>query len=110
MPCSTYAGRGHPLADATNVDIETLAEWDWALAGSSALRDTFSAFFTERGIVPPGRLVQSSSIALPADMLSRNELLTVLPDPVAQAPLQIGRASCRERVCQQGWLAVVGGS
>lgn len=87
MPCSTYAGRGHPLADARNVDIETLAEWDWALAGSSALRETFSAFFTERGIVPPGRLVQSSSIALLADMLSRNDLLTVLPDPVAQAPL-----------------------
>src|SRR3546814_14382700 len=73
MPCSTYAGRGHPLADATNVDIETLAEWDWALAGSSALRDTFSAFFTERGIVPPGRLVQSSSIALLADMLRSEE-------------------------------------
>src|SRR3546814_12253849 len=87
MPCSTYAGRGHPLADATNVDIETLAEWDWALAGSSALRDTFSAFFTERGIVPPGRLVQSSPIALLADMLSRHELLPLLPDTVAPAPL-----------------------
>src|SRR3546814_16770443 len=69
------------------VGIETLAEWDWAVAGSRALRDLFASFFTERGIVPPGRLVQSSSIALLADMLSRNELLTVLPDPVAQAPL-----------------------
>jgi DNA-binding transcriptional LysR family regulator len=72
---------------ATHIGIEALAEWDWALAGSSALRATFSAFFTERGIVPPGRLIQSSSIALLADMLSRNDLLTVLPDPVAQAPL-----------------------
>src|SRR3546814_14694289 len=53
MPCSTYEGRGHPLADAPTVDIEPLAEWDLYLSGSSALRAPFSAFLTDRGIVPP---------------------------------------------------------
>ncbi|MCE7796257.1 LysR family transcriptional regulator [Sphingobium sufflavum] len=91
LPCGTYASPNHPLAGASGVSIDVLAEQEWALAGSTALRSTFTTFFTDRGILPPARLVQSSSIALLAELVSKNRLLTVLPHVVAQAALLSGR-------------------
>ncbi|MDV3456109.1 LysR family transcriptional regulator [Sphingomonas sp. HF-S4] len=91
MPCGTYAGVNHPLAGGSKLSVEQLADCDWALAGSTSLRTTFSAFFTDRGVMPPGRLVQSSSIALLAQLLGTNAFLTILPDPVAQSPLLVDR-------------------
>ncbi|MET0248759.1 MAG: LysR substrate-binding domain-containing protein, partial [Sphingobium sp.] len=91
LPCSTYASPGHPLAGAKRVSVERLAEQEWALSGSAALRSTFTSFFTNRGLLPPARLVQASSIALLVSLVSRHNFLTVLPDAVAQAPLLAGR-------------------
>lgn len=91
LPCGTYASPGHPLAGAKRVTIERLAEQEWALSGSAALRSTFTAFFTNRGLLPPARLVQASSIALLVSLVSRRNFLTVLPHAVAQAPLLAGR-------------------
>jgi DNA-binding transcriptional LysR family regulator len=87
LPCGTYASPDHPLAAAQGVTIDQLAEHEWALAGSAALRSTFSSFFTNRGLLPPGRLVQASSIALLVDIVSRQNFLTVMPHAVAEAPL-----------------------
>lgn len=91
MPCGTYAGRAHPLAAGVRLGVEQLAACDWALSGSTSLRTTFSAFFTDRGVMPPKRLVQSSSIALLAQLLDTNPFLTILPDPVACSPLLANR-------------------
>jgi LysR family transcriptional regulator of abg operon len=91
MPGGTYAGRQHPLAGGDRLSIEQLAECDWALAGSTSLRTTFSAFFTDRGVMPPARLLQSSSIALLAQLLATNDVLTILPDAVARSPLLVDR-------------------
>lgn len=87
LACGTYAAPEHPLAGRKGVRIDELAEFEWGLAGSAALRSTFTAFFTDRGMLPPARIVQSSSIALLAELVSRNRLLTVLPHVVAQGPL-----------------------
>lgn len=91
LPCGTYASPGHPLAGAKRVSVERLAEQEWALSGSAALRATFTSFFTDRGLLPPARLVQSSSIALLVSLVSRHNFLTVLPHAVAEAPLLAGR-------------------
>ena len=91
LPCGTYASPGHPLAGAKRVSVERLAEQEWALSGSAALRATFTSFFTDRGLLPPARLVQSSSIALLVSLVSRHNFLTVLPQAVAEAPLLAGR-------------------
>lgn len=91
LPCGTYASPGHPLAGAKRVSVERLAEQEWALSGSAALRSTFTSFFTNRGLLPPARLVQASSIALLVSLVSRHNFLTVLPHAVAQAPLLAGR-------------------
>jgi DNA-binding transcriptional LysR family regulator len=91
LPCGTYASPDHPLVGTKGVTIDQLAEQEWALAGSAALRSTFTAFFTDRGVLPPARLVQASSIALLAEVVSRKNFLTVLPHAVARAPLLAGR-------------------
>jgi DNA-binding transcriptional LysR family regulator len=91
LSCGTYASPNHPLAGVNGVSIDVLAEQEWALAGSTALRSTFMTFFTDRGILPPARLMQSSSIALLVELVSKNRLLTVLPHAVAQASLLAGR-------------------
>ena len=87
LACGTYAAPEHPLAGRKGVRIDELAEFEWGLAGSAAPRSTFTTFFTDRGMLPPARIVQSSSIALLAELVSRNRLLTVLPHVVAQGPL-----------------------
>lgn len=87
LACGTYAAPEHPLAGRKGIRIDELAEFEWGLAGSAALRSTFTTFFTDRGMLPPARIVQSSSIALLAELVSRNRLLTVLPHVVAQGPL-----------------------
>jgi len=87
LACGTYAAPEHPLAGRKGIRIDELAEFEWGLAGSAALRSTFTTFFTDRGMLPPARIVQSSSIALLAELVSRNRLLTVLPHVVAQGSL-----------------------
>lgn len=70
----------HPLAQADPVSPQTLAAVDWVLAPRGGLlRAEFDACFLDRGVNPPGALVETSSVSISKSLVMDHGFFSFLP-------------------------------
>lgn len=88
-PLSIVVRRGHPLLGARLPDVAALSRLDWIVPreGTPA-RDHFNAFFAERGIAPPSRLIECSSLVTTRGLLLQSDRAALLS--LRQAKLDVG--------------------
>lgn len=87
-PLSIVVRRGHPLLERALPDVAALARLDWIVPreGTPA-RDHFDAFFAERGLAPPERLIECSSLVTTRGLLLQSDRAALLS--VRQAKLDV---------------------
>ena len=91
LSCSIYH-RVEGAADlASTSSLADLVDRSWALGGGVNFRHVFEAAFRSAGLAPPSRFVQSSSLRLLLDLVLRRDLLTIVPDQIAQTEPYVGR-------------------
>lgn len=91
-PLSIVVRRGHPLLGSGLPDVAALAGLDWIVPreGTPA-RDHFDAFFAERGVQPPARLIECSSLVTTRGLLLQSDRAALLS--VRQAKLDVDAGS-----------------
>lgn len=91
LPCHIYQRRG---AAASIVGIRSLAELlghRWVLSGGTNFRLAFEERLGRLGFALPPQFLQSSSLALTLELLLARDMLTILPDRVAESPALAGK-------------------
>jgi DNA-binding transcriptional LysR family regulator len=79
------ARKGHPLLDGDTVDPDRLADYDWVLQpGGSLLRRTMEGIFLTRGIRPPERVLDTSSLLLTLVMVAQSDAIAAVSVQVAK--------------------------
>lgn len=76
---------------AATASLAELADRRWILAGGMNLRQAFEQAHDEAGLPIPAQILQSSSLALTLDLVLRQDLLTILPEPLLAMPQLAGR-------------------
>ena len=75
-----FAGAGHPLCDAAELDLADLADYPWILPGSeTALRHELEESFARAGVRLPDNRVEATSFLTVRELLRRTETVAVLP-------------------------------
>lgn len=91
LSCSIYH-RSEGAADiAGTSSLADLVDRPWALGGGAEFRLIFEAAFRSAGLAPPRRFVQASSLRLLLDLVLRRDLLTIVPDQIAETEPYVGR-------------------
>src|SRR3546814_9634326 len=93
-------------SDVCSSDLASLAFHPQALPGLEAELVWFDIDYTDRVVEP----ITSFSQALSNPAFFEFVQLNPSPDEQAAIVAKIGRASCRERVCQYVYISVVAGS
>ena len=90
-PLSIVVRRGHPLLGRV-AGVTALAGLDWIVPreGTPA-RDHFNAFFEKRGVAPPCRLIECSSLVTTRGLLLQSDRAALLS--VRQAKLDVDAGS-----------------
>lgn len=91
LPCRIYQRVGARRSIALVDDLADLTDHGWALAGGLNFRAALDDAFTLRGLSPPARFLQCSSLGLLLDLILGRDLLTVLPERMAHTPRLAGR-------------------
>lgn len=84
LPCSIYHRAAGAAGLAAAASLADLVDRSWALGGGVNFRHAFEAAFRAAGLALPSRFVQSSSLRLLLQLVLRRDLLTILPDRIAQ--------------------------
>lgn len=79
LECAVFVRPEHPLAGRDDLTFEDLVEAPWALCGATGWLRDFEAFFRIGRRDPPGRLMQTTSIALLVSAMLTRDLITILP-------------------------------
>jgi DNA-binding transcriptional LysR family regulator len=85
------AGRGHPLAGARDIAVESLARERWVVprVGTPA-RAQFDALFATAGADPPASIIDCGSILLMRELLGEAPLLGCISATQAEAEIREG--------------------
>lgn len=79
------ARKGHPLLTGDVVELDRLADYDWVLQPSgSLLRRTMEGIFLTRGIRPPERVLDTSSLLLTLVMVAQSDAIAAVSVQVAK--------------------------
>jgi DNA-binding transcriptional LysR family regulator len=91
-PLSIVVRRGHPLLGQALPGVAALAGLDWIVPreGTPA-RDHFNAYFAGRGVAPPSRLIECSSLVTTRGLLLQSDRAALLS--VRQAKLDVDAGS-----------------
>jgi DNA-binding transcriptional LysR family regulator len=82
---AVIAGNDHPLARKRRVDFEALLDYPWILQPhGSPMRDVIDREFRGHHRPIPKGLVETGSILTTINLVSRSELLAVIPETVAR--------------------------
>lgn len=85
---------GHPLAEASPLDISVLQKQDWVVQRrGSTLRNWFDAIFSAMDLPLPAHVVNTSSLLMTLAYLHRTDALSVLSEPVARQQAAVGQLS-----------------
>jgi DNA-binding transcriptional LysR family regulator len=76
---------GHPLAQGGPITPEDLAEAKWALIEGMAMREAFASYFRGLALPTPRVALHAASIAFLVHVVTRVDLLTVLPVQIARS-------------------------
>lgn len=83
---------GHPLAKKARVTLKALHEFPWILQGpSSPMRAVIEREFRDQHLVLPENLIETSSILTTADIVTRTDMIAVIPESVASIFSDSGR-------------------
>ncbi|MCC2113417.1 MAG: LysR family transcriptional regulator [Hyphomicrobiales bacterium] len=78
-PLAIVARSGHPLASKTNISLEELAGYPWAVPRrGTPTRDHFERLFTDADLPVPVDLVETSSLILIRGLLLDSDRLTII--------------------------------
>lgn len=78
-PLAIVGKKDHPLHQLCSLDLEQLADFGWVIPRKGTpTRAFFDTLFTDRGLQPPRRLVETSSQILIRSLLSGSERLTLI--------------------------------
>lgn len=86
-----FAAPNHRLAKARRVTAKDLGECRWALLEGRAARSSFEAYFRTHEIALPTIALQVASLALLAAVVSRLDLVTLLPRQAALVKFNEGK-------------------
>ncbi|GGO85923.1 transcriptional regulator [Marinobacterium nitratireducens] len=90
-PLAIVARKGHPLASARHLDIETLAGYSWVVPSSGTpTRAFFDSLFVDKGLPTPHRLVETSSQILIRELLRGSDRLTLVSTHQIEHELRLG--------------------
>lgn len=78
-----YAAASHPLAQASHIKPEDLANTKWALINGTSVHSALNGYFARHNLPEPEVSLQCASIAMLASVVSETHLLTMLPEPIA---------------------------
>lgn len=91
LPCRIYQRVGAARSIAQVSDLADLSDHGWALAGGLNFRAALDTAFNARGLALPARFLQCSSLGLLLDLILTRDMLTVLPERMAQVPHLAGK-------------------
>lgn len=78
-PLAIVGREGHPLHEVDSLELEKLVDYGWVVPRKGTpTRAFFDTLFTERGLQPPRRLVETSSQILIRTLLSGSDRLTLI--------------------------------
>ncbi|NBC38160.1 LysR family transcriptional regulator [Novosphingobium sp. FSY-8] len=91
LACRIYqrVGAARPITGITR--LGDLMDRAWALSGAVNFRRAFEENLIAQGLPFPQQFLQSSSLGLVLDLVQQRDLLTILPERVANAPRLAGR-------------------
>ncbi len=93
-PLAIVARKGHPLTQARNLELQTLAEYPWVVPRAGApTRVFFDTLFVAKGIPTPTRLVETSSQILIRELLRGSDRLTLISTHQIEHELRFGLLS-----------------
>jgi DNA-binding transcriptional LysR family regulator len=82
----------HPLAGKAKVTLEALHKYPWILQGpGSPMRAVIEREFRDQHLVLPETLIETSSILTTADIVTRTDMIAVIPESVAAIFADSGR-------------------
>lgn len=89
---SVVGAVNHPLAGKPKVTLEALHRYPWILQGAgSPMRAVIEREFHDQHLVLPATLIETSSILTTADIVTRTEMIAVIPESVAAIFADSGR-------------------
>lgn len=88
---AVIASNDHPLAHKRRIDFEALLNYPWVLQPhGSPMRDVIDREFRAHHRPMPGGLIETGSILTTINLVTRSELLGVIPDSVAKRDAKYG--------------------
>lgn len=91
LPCHIYQRRGAVRPIAGIKGLAELLDRRWVLSGGENFRLVFEERLGRLGFALPAQFLQSSSLALTIELLLARDMLTILPDRVAESPALAGK-------------------
>lgn len=91
LPCRIYQRRTAARSIADAQSLADLGDRAWALSGAGHFRRAFESALLEQGLPFPTQFLQSASLGLVASLVLERDLLTILPERVAQSPRLAGQ-------------------
>lgn len=82
---------GHKLATQPKISANALRKLDWVAPREHApAREAFSRFFTSRGLEPPDRVIECSSLVAIRAILLNSDRVALLPARQVQVEVELG--------------------
>ena len=82
---------GHKLATQPAVSANELREFEWIAPKENApAREAFSRFFTSKGLEPPDRIIECSSLVTIRAILLKSDRVALLPARQVQVEVELG--------------------
>ncbi|MBE1535757.1 LysR substrate-binding domain-containing protein [Actinomadura algeriensis] len=103
-PVRLVARRGHPARDRRDLDLAALLDYPWVLPlEQTELRRELEQVFRAEGLVPPGDLVECTSVLTVRTLVRDTDMIAALPELVARtddelAPLPVPLETVRRQV------------
>ena len=89
---SIVGAANHPLAGMSKVTLPALHQYAWILQGpGSPMRTVIEQEFRSQYLALPTNLIETSSILTTADIVTRTEMIAVIPESVAAIFSDSGR-------------------
>jgi DNA-binding transcriptional LysR family regulator len=84
------ASSQHPLAKKSNLTIEALSEYPWAVVDEQNANALYDFIFTQEGMIESPLKVKTNSLTLLGSLVTKPPFITILPLQMAEVDIQRG--------------------
>lgn len=102
LRCRIYQRRGAAQSIAKVTSLTELLDRRWILSGGINFRLAFEERLARLGRKLPALFLQSSSLALTLELVLSHDMLTILPEHVAESPALADKLECCEKIPPPG--------